>query len=196
MSNSRHRKEVAAAFVLSGCLSISGCASLLPSSRTEVISNWNSYADAVDSMATIAPYTSTRQSVHAQGLDPSSSPGITVLHFADVLQRFAAASLIKPEDVDRGISDCLQAGKKCSGYAIAVEKLYRQRVGNFWLDSLNFRRETVTTGWRVEVLLVFVDDNLVYQLVGGRPTINEIELRRNPLGPLQGIGEQSLQMIK
>jgi hypothetical protein len=144
----------------------------------------------------VAPYTSTRQSVHAQGLDPSRNPAITVLHFADVLQRFAAATLIKPEDVDRGIRDCLQAGKQCGGYAIAVEKLQRQRIGGFWLDSLNFRRETVTTGWRVDVLLVFVDDALVYKLVGGRPTINEVDLRRNPLGPLQGWGDQSLQMIR
>lgn len=178
------------------CLLLEGCSTLLPSSRTEVVAGWHSYDEAVKSLATIVPYSSTRQSVNAQGLDPSRNPAITVLHFADVLQRFAAATLIKPDDVDRGIRDCLQAGKHCNGYAIVVEKLHRQRVGSFWLDSLNFRRETVTTGWRVEVLLVFVDDALVYQLVGGRPTINELDLRRNPLGPLQGWGDQSLQMIR
>jgi hypothetical protein len=178
------------------CLLAGGCTTLLPSSRTEVVSVWSSYDDAVKSLATVAPYLSTRQSVHAQGLDPGRNPAITVLHFADVLQRFAAATLIKPEDVDRGIRDCLQAGKQCGGYIIAVEKLHRRRVGSFWLDSLNFRRETVTTGWRVDVLLVFVDDALVYKLVGGRPLVNEVELRRNPLGPLQGWGDQSLQMIR
>lgn len=178
------------------CLLAGGCTTLLPSSRTEVVSVWSSYDDAVSSLATVAPYLSTRQSVHAQGLDPGRNPAISVLHFADVLQRFAAATLIKPEDVDRGIRDCLQAGKQCGGYIIAVEKLHRRRVGNFWLDSLNFRRETVTTGWRVDVLLVFVDDALVYKLVGGRPLVNEVELRRNPLGPLQGWGDQSLQMIR
>ena len=95
-------------------------------------------------------------SVHARGLDPSRNPAITILHFADVLQR----------------------------------------IGSFWLDSLNFRRETTTTGWRVDALLVFVDDTLVYQLVGGRPSINESDLRRNPLGPFQSWGEQSLRVIK
>jgi hypothetical protein len=190
------RTGVAAALALCGCLLVGGCSTLLPNSRTGIVSDWRSYDDAVKSLATIAPYTSTRQSVHAQGLDPGRNPAVTILHFADVLQRFAAATLIKPEDVDRGIRDCLQAGKQCSGYAIAVEKLHRQRIGSFWLDVLNFRRETVTTGWRVDVLLVFVDDALVYQLVGGRPTINEVELRRNPLGPLQGWGDQSLQLFK
>jgi len=187
---------VARAVTAGVCLLAGGCTTLLPSSRTEVVSVWSSYDDAVSSLATVAPYLSTRQSVHAQGLDPGRNPAITVLHFADVLQRFAAATLIKPEDVDRGIRDCLQAGKQCGGYIIAVEKLHRRRVGSFWLDSLNFRRETVTTGWRVDVLLVFVDDALVYKLVGGRPLVNEVELRRNPLGPLQGWGDQSLQMIR
>jgi len=194
MSRMCLRVGVAAALAI--CVFASGCSTLLPTSKTEVVSEWNSYDDAVKSLATISPYQSTRQTVHAQGLDPHSNPAITVLHFADVLQRFAAATLIKPEDVDRGIRDCLQAGKQCSGYAIAVEKRHRQRVGSFWLDSLNFRRETVTTGWRVDVLLVFVDDALVYELVGGHPTINEFELRRNPLGPLQSWGDQSLQLMR
>ena len=96
-----------------------------------------------------------------------SNPAIIVLHFGDVLQRFSAAALIKPDDVDRGIRDCLHVGKQCNAYAISVKKVSRNRVGNFWVDSLNFRRETVTTGWNVDALLVFVDDLLVYQLVGG-----------------------------
>jgi len=91
--------------------------------------------------------------------------------------------------VDRGIAHCLRAGKKCSGYAISVKKLHRKRVGNFWLDSLDFKRETVTTGWSVEALLVFVDDQLVYELLGGQPTIQEVEAHSNPLGPLQGWGK-------
>jgi hypothetical protein len=90
----------------------------------------------------------------------------------------------------------VHAGKLCNDCAFAVEKLHRQRIGNFWLDSLNFRRETVTSGWPVDVLLVFVDDALVYELVGGRPTISEVEMRRNHLGPLQGWGDQSLQMLR
>lgn len=196
MGCARLGSGLAAAVVAILGLLAAGCTTLLPNSRTEVVSDWNSFDDAVRSLATVAPYTSTRQSVHAQGLDPSRNPAITVLHFADVLQRFAATTLVKPEDVDRGIRDCLQAGKQCGGYAIAVEKLHRQRTGSFWLDSLNFRRETVTTGWRVDVLLVFVDDALVYKLVGGQPTINELDLRRNPLGPLQGWGDQSLQLIR
>jgi hypothetical protein len=177
-------------------LLLGGCTTLLPSAKDEVVSNWQSYDDAVASLATVEPFRATRQDVHAQGLDPRLNPAIKILHFADVLQRFAAATLIKPEDVDRGIRDCLHAGQQCTGYAIAVRKVQRNRVGNFWLDSLNFRRETETRGWSVEVLLVFVDDRLVYELVGGEPTIRIDELHRNPLGPLQSWGDESMRMMR
>jgi hypothetical protein len=186
-----------AARALSGCAALvvvsalSACASLLPSSKDEVISDWNSYDDAVASLATITPYKATRQDVHKEGLDPAINPAITVLHFADVLPKFTAAALVRKEDVDRGIRDCLQAGKQCSAYQVIVKKTQRRRTGDFWLDSLNFKRETVTQGWSVDALLVFVDDLLVYELVGGHPRINEFELRRNPLGPLQGWGDRA-----
>lgn len=174
-------------------VALSGCTTLLPTSKNEVVSEWSSYNDAVKSLSAIEPYQATRRDVHSAGLDPRLNPAITVLHFADVLQRFSAAALIKPEDVERGILDCLRAGKQCNGYAILVKKLDRNRVGSFWLDSFNFKRETVTTGWSVDALLLFVDDLLVYELIGGQPTINEYEVRRNPLGPLQGWGDQLLQ---
>ena len=77
-----------------------------------------------------------------------------------------------------------------------MKKLDSNRVGNFWLDSFNFERETGTTGWGVDALLVFVDDQLVYQLIGGHPTISEYEVVRNPLGPLQGWGALTIQSIR
>jgi hypothetical protein len=173
------------------CLSLGGCASWLPTSKDEVVSEWNSYDDAVKSLSTLTPYKATREDVHREGLDPRVNPSITVLHFADVLPKFTAAALVKQEDVDTGIRDCLHAGKQCSGYQISVKKTQRHRTGDFWLDSLNFKRETVTRGWSVDALLVFVDDMLVYELIGGHPVINEYELRRNPLGPLQGWGDRA-----
>ena len=39
-------------------------------------------------------------------------------------------------------------------------------------------------------------DRLVYQLVGGQPTINEYEVVRNPLGPLQGWGDHSIEIMR
>jgi hypothetical protein len=174
-------------------MALSGCTTLLPTSKQEVESDWGSYDDAVKGLAAIEPYRATRSDVHGRGLDPHLNSAVTVLHFGDVLQRFSAAALIKPEDVDRGIRDCLRAGKQCSAYAISVKKVERKRIGGFWLDSFNFRRETLTTGWSVDALLVFVDDQLVYELIGGQPKISEYEMQRNPLGPLQGWANEVAQ---
>lgn len=169
---------------------LGGCVGLLPTARQEVVSPWTSYQDAVQSLAAFAPYQATREDVHKQGLNPHLTPMVTVLHFADVLHRFPPTLVLRADEVDRGITHCIGAGKRCTAYAIAVRKVTRHRVGNFWLDSLNFRRNTVTSGWSVDALLVFVDDALVYELVGGQPTIAELEQSRNPLGPLQSWGNR------
>ena len=172
------------------CAVLGGCSTLLPSSQNEIVSVWTSYDDAVRALSNFTPYVSTRQHLHEQGLDPHRNPAVTVLHFADVLQKFSAAAMIRTSDVDRGIRDCLQAGKLCNAYAIFVKKRTSKRQGDFWLDSLGFKRETVTEGWSIEALEVFVGDNLVYQLVGGQPLVYELEIKRNPLGPLQNWGDR------
>jgi len=174
---------------------LSGCTTLLPTSKREVVSDWDSYDAAVARIAAIEPYKATRADVHREGLDPRLNPAITVLHFADLLQRFSAAAMIQPEDVDRGIRDCLKAGKRCNAYAISVRKIETHHVGGFWSDTFNFRRDILTTGWSVDALLVFVDDGLVYELVGGQPTISEHDLQRNPLGPLQGWADYAVHAV-
>ena len=172
------------------CLVLGGCSSMLPSNKKETISQWNSYDEAERCLVSIKPYEATRKDVHQQGLDPHTNSAVTVLHYADVLQRFNTGPLITTTDIDRGIRDCLRAGKRCSGYAIAVKKVDQNRSGNFWLDSLNFKRETETKGWSIDALLLFVDDQLVYELIGGQPVISEYEVQKNPLGPLQGWGDR------
>lgn len=98
------------------CVLASGCASLLPDSKKEVVSDWNSCEQAVVSLAALQPYSTTRGDVHSKGLDPGLNPTIIVMHFGDALQRFASAAQIKPEDVDRGIRHCLSAGKQCNAF--------------------------------------------------------------------------------
>jgi hypothetical protein len=67
-------------------------------------------------------------------------------------------------------------------------RLNKKRVGNFMLDFMNFRRDTITTGWKFGALIVIVSDKVVYKQWSGSPNIQEETLQRNPLGPLQGVG--------
>ncbi len=54
---------------------------------------------------------------------------------------------------------------------------------------LNFKRDTLVSGWKSAALIVVIDNVVVYKQCSGSPRIEQTELRRNPLGPLQGAGE-------
>lgn len=173
-----------------------GCQSLLPeaSSRTDV--PWRHYEDARQAIDSIEPYRTSREDLSVMGIDPATNPAITVLTYSDLLQRFAAGSALHLAEYDSGIRDCLSAGKKCTGYSLQIRRVRRERVGNFWLDSLNFRREIDITGWSFNSLIVLVDDTVVYTLYGGQPTIRDHERTRNPLGPLQGWGDAVQGLVR
>jgi hypothetical protein len=173
-----------------------GCGSMLPDARTETQITWTSYEEARADIDRIVPFKSKREDLAAMGLDPLKNSSVTILTWSDLLQRFASGSVLKPEDLDPGVRQCLVSGKSCTAYWIVVRKVERERIGSFWLDSLNFRRETDIHGWSVNALVVLVDDVVVYTLFGGQPKIHERELVRNPLGPLQQWGDQVPSMVK
>jgi len=169
---------------------LAGCAALLPDSKLATEDSWTSYDDAQAAIEKIVPNRTRRQELAEAGLDPKTNPAITILSFADVVQRFAVGSAIDPKTLDAGLRECLAAGKSCSGYSVNVRANRRNRIGNFWLDVFNFKREVDITGWTFNALILFVEDTAVYTVHGGQPKIHELELSRNPLGPLQGFGER------
>lgn len=189
-------QPIPAIAIIVGTLCLAGCQSLLPAGRIEVTTIWETYDEAVAAFERIEPYKSTRADLHAAGLDPRSNPNIAILNSTDVMQRFGASALLKAEEMDRGVRDCLLASRRCTGYAINMRRVRKQRVGNFWLDTFNFRRQTSSSGWSVNALIVFVDDTVVYETVGGQPAISEFESVSNPLGPLQGLGESLRPSIR
>jgi hypothetical protein len=172
-----------------------GCSSLLPRAEFATQETWHEYEAAKAAIDRILPMQSRRADLAADGIDPRSNAAVTILSYSDVVQRFAVGSSIRQEELDPGIRQCLTAGKACTGYSIVLKRTSRKRIGNFWLDSLNFRRETDVTGWSFNALILFVDDLVVYTLHGGQPRVHEKEMVRNPLGPLQGWGQQVVPML-
>jgi hypothetical protein len=166
-----------------------GCQSLLPAGAASTPQlPWGNYADAVGAIDRIVPYQTTREELRQQRIDPAGNPAITILSYTDLLQRLTAVSAVTPEHMERGIADCLNAGKRCNAYAINAAQINTHRIGNFWLDMLNFRQRTLTTGWSLSALIIFIDDVAVFAVAGGQPNINTEQFTRNPLGPLQGLG--------
>jgi hypothetical protein len=175
---------------------LAGCASLLPSADVATQQAWESFEEARDAIERIVPKTTTRADLAAAGIDPLQNAAVTILGLPDVMQRFTVGSSVEAQDLDAGVRACLAAGNDCTGYSILVRRNYRKRIGNFWLDSFYFRRETDITGWTFNALILFVGETVVYTVNGGQPRIHEKEVTRNPLGPLQSFGEAAGSLLR
>lgn len=174
------------------CICLAGCSSLLPKNKSTIEGQWDSYEAAEQTFDKIIPYQTRVDDLKALGLNVKSTPNITILNYSDVLRRFIPNPSIDANDLDSGVRDCIQAKTSCHGFEIDQRTISRVRTGNFWADWLNFKRTVDVTGWNFRGMVLIKDNVVVYKLVGGQPLIREIEKNNNPLGPLQG-GEAAVR---
>jgi len=170
---------------------LTGCSNLLPSSREETISSWHRFEQAKAAYDQITPGTS-RAELKEFGFDVANSPNIEVLSYLDMA---AKVQSIPITELDPGLQECLRSHDGCQAYVYDLRRLRAKRVGKFWPDFLNFRRKTESTGWRFNALLVLVNDQVTYKLWSGTPRIEVYKEDRNPLGPLQGSGNQLISVL-
>jgi hypothetical protein len=170
----------------------SGCSSLLPSSKKVTASPWESYRDAQLTFDKIIPGMTTELELKELHLDPQAYPNIAILNYSDVLLRFMPHASITADDLDPAVRECLSAKILCKGFQVSQSNVRRHREGNFFADVLGFNRETRITGWEFNALLLLKNGVVVYKLTGGKPSIAEHEENRNPLGPVQSIGQKFL----
>jgi hypothetical protein len=188
LSGRTMRSHAFASLLVVFTLALAGCAELLPKSavRTEV--KWQTFDDAKALVEAIRPYSTTKADLASAGLT-DVNPAVTLLSHVEVALRFPIGGVLNESDVDPGIRDCLKAGRGCTGYQLSIKRISNDRVGNFWLDSFRFIRETESRGWTFTGLILFVEDRVVYAVYGGQPNVLELQVDRNPLGPLQGWGD-------
>jgi len=168
-------------------LMASACSSLLPKSRNES-PTFQSFDDARQAIEGLVPMKSDLATLSSLGIDPVKQPNTLILSYPDIVRRFAPGNVLSKADLEPGIVTCLNARDACRGWEINVARISKVRTGGFWSDFFNFRRHTVSTGWRFNALLLMVDGVVVYRSWGGQPAVFEAEDSRNPLGPLQDIG--------
>lgn len=193
-----HRREgsrrARLALALAAAAALSGCASLLPSGEAQSPKPWASFEQAREVYDRIAPQQTTLADLHRLGIDPDTTPNLTILSYADIVSRLVPPSREAP--LDPGIRACLDEPTRCHGYEITQKLVQNRRVGNFWADFFAFKRQTDTTGWRFSLIVLTVGGRVVYKTWGGQPKIEEQSVTRNPLGPLQGLGESGLGGIQ
>lgn len=178
-------------FVIVGLFALSfifsGCSGMLPSIKKTTKSPWQGFADAKKSFDRIIPNQTISKDLKKLGFDPFLVPNVKLMTYLDLMKMFLPNQSITMADIDSGVRSCLEARDACYGYEISPERLNKQRSGSVFLDLFNFRRTTITTGWRFKALIVLKDDLVVYKLWAGQPKIDETEDKKNPLGPLQNI---------
>jgi hypothetical protein len=177
------------AALLAACGWLAGCAALLPASESAVRSPWRTFDEARTAIERIDSERTTLAELRSAGIDPYASPNIQLLSYSDILLRFPLGGNAASGRLDRGLRECLEVGKACTGYSINVREVKRDHTGPFWLDALGFKRVVETTGWQFNALILMVGDRVVYTLYSGQPRLHEHEVTRHPLGPLQNFGE-------
>jgi hypothetical protein len=170
---------------------LAGCSSLLPGSKETsgtAKTAWQSYDEAEQAFARITPGTTRVRDLAALRLDPRTNPNITVLHNFQVRERFIPNQTVTLADLDGGVRECVEARSSCVGWEIDQTATQKKRNGNAALDMLKMRRETHTSGWRFNGLLLIKDGVVLYKLAGGQPHIHEIASSEDALAPLQALG--------
>lgn len=167
----------------------SSCTGLLPSVEKTTQSPWNSFDSAKESFDKIIPQKTTSEDLKTLKFDPFETANVKLITYLDLIERFIPNESIGLDDLPSGVRSCLEAKEACQGYEVNPQKVNNKRYGNVLLDLLNFRRQTKIFGWKFSALVVLQEGLVVYKLWGGEPNVLQFEDKRNPLGPLQEIGE-------
>jgi len=63
-----------------------------------------------------------------------------------------------------------------------------KRLGRFSPRCSGFERITRSTRWSADVILLVMDGRVVHKVFSGNPRTENLDDRRQPLGPLQDLG--------
>lgn len=187
-TNSQSFKVAIRVFLFGLGISLFGCSSLLPTESKSTQTRWSSYEQAETEFSNIKIGETSIKQLQAMGIDPATTPNIALLSHADLLRRLHAMAVFGESALDPAIRGCVAARQKCYAYHLEQTLMKRDRVGNFWLDTFNFKKVTDVTGWQFDALVIINNDLVVYKTWSGKQNIHEVEHERHPLGPFQGIG--------
>ncbi len=187
-----NRKTLFFFFITFTASVLHGCITLLPSTKDITRTHWKSFQEIKEAYSKVTPNETTISQLKKLGFDLYSSPNVRVLNYIDIA---VATQSIKREDLNGGLRECIKAKDNCRGYSFEPRVIRSERVGNFWLDILNFQRKTKGTGWEFKATFLIVDDVVIEKLWNGNPLILEERETKNPLGPFQEGGGYLLKLI-
>lgn len=180
---------IAGTFIL---VILNGCAVFLPSSKAVVLVPWDSFQSIQTAYEKVVRNETTVHQLKKVGFDIYSTPNVKILNYIDIA---ATTQNIKYEDLSVGLVRCIKVRESCKGYQIEPNVMINERLGNFWLDVLDFKRKNKGTGWRFKAVFLVIDDVVVDKFWNGDPKIIVDSEVKNPLGPFQEVGGLVLRLI-
>ncbi len=170
-------------------LLLTGCASLLPSTKIKVNAPWDDFNNVKSAYDKIYPGSTTINDLKKLGFDPYVTPNIRIMTASEITSMFLYNPSLRIQDLDDGIQKCIESKGRCTAYQVLPSMLNVNRTGNFWLDLFAFKRHTINSGWEFRGLITIVDNVVTYKdPSGGRPLMYSEQLDIKPLGPLQEVG--------
>ena len=170
-----------------------GCAtqSLLPTQGIYTESSFDTYTQVEGVINRIVIGETKYSELITMGLDLEKMPNVKRLTYLDVMSKFKLDSpsrytLFNKIELPSGVLKMLASRENGMAYEINLERLRNKREGSVFLDMLNFRKTIHTTGWKISVLILIVDDTVEYVLYSGEKNIDRLEKEKNPIGPFQG----------
>jgi len=172
-------------------LSLAGCGGygLLPREIKNTSSAFQSYDQVHAAYDNVVPGSTQLADLPKLGFDTAVMPNVEILSYVDVIARFMPNDALTFDHLPTPVQACIEVQGRCSALVFHLELTQSHREGNIFLDVAGLRRETLSTGWSAEVVLLMQDDHVVYKLMSGRPNIGGTDDAVQPLGPLQGLGD-------
>ena len=172
--------------VLAGWL-ISGCASILPTTKTFSSNAWTSFDDIDKQYKRVILGITTINDLKEMGFDPYTASNVKIDSYLDVRQRFdpLGTGLSIPKEVKK----CLNNYDLCKAYVANISYTENDRDGNAFLDLTGFVRQVTNSGWNFQAVFIINNDIVVYKLWSGDPNIKKVVIDKQPLGPLQNIDD-------
>lgn len=158
-----------------------GCTTLLPSSDA-TDSPFRSFSGAFEAFSVIVPGSTTVAQLRDLKIDPDAS-GVTVRPYTAIAEVLLPHEGLPADLHPPAVAECFEARDRCEVWLLDVERLKRRRVGNWFVDTMRFRRNRETEGFLFSGVLLLLDDVAVFKLWAGIPSIQVRGQENNPLGP-------------
>ena len=92
------------------------------------------------------------------------------------------------EHLNPAVRACIRAELYCTAFVFRPSRTTSKRISKTVADILGFQRITHSSRWSAEIILLVMNGRVVHKVFSGNPSTDNLDDKRQPLGPLQDVG--------